>query len=127
MAVWLCAHSGGTGITEGVAFECRFTAGLARYFEVFCFYKGYRLTMWPQLRDSGFSIHSGYCGPNNKPHCSSLLSVASDETRTKSTWGEGFITPYRLQGREVKVGTEAETTEERFDLACSPGLFSYLF
>lgn len=111
---------------EGVALECKFTAGLARYFKVFRFYKGYRLAMWPQSQGLGFSIHSGYSRPNSKPHCSSLLSVATDETLTKSTWGKGFITPYRLQGREVKVGTEAETAEEHLVLACSPVLFSYL-
>lgn len=111
---------------ESVALECKFTAGLARYFKVFRFYKGYRLAMWPQSQGLGFSIHSGYSRPNSKPHCSSLLSVATDETLTKSTWGKGFITPYRLQGREVKVGTEAETAEEHLVLACSPVLFSYL-
>lgn len=36
--------------------------------------------MWPQSWNLGFSIHSGYSRPNSKPHCSSLLSVANNET-----------------------------------------------
>ena len=72
---------------ESVALECKFTAGLARYFEVFSFYKGYRLARWPQSQGLGFSILSGYIRRNSKTHCSSLLSVATDDTLTKSTWG----------------------------------------
>lgn len=119
MAVWLHAHSGDTGTIGGVALECRSTAGLGKVLRIIPMW----LTMWPQTRDLGFLIHTGYSRPNNKPRCSSLLSVANDETLEESQpGGKGLL--HLTDRREGESRQERKQGPQRNTFF--PGLFSWL-